>query len=798
MSDFKIHPDILNPHNRVVFFPVRHHSPAAARLVRQLALEMSPAAILVEGPADFNDRLDQLALPHHLPIAIYSYTRLPDGARRGAFYPFCLYSPEWQALQVGQELGATIRFIDLPWADIATGDIPTHRYADAELRGGSYVAALGDKLGVENFDDVWDTLFEIDADLSVAEYLKRCHHLCVHIRLTDRRVSPADRQREAFMVEQIRQTLDQQPGHILVVTGGFHSYALFAQLFNVPFEQTAGEQGSRLLPEAQSEGGAGENFSVPADSQSPIPNYDRGIALTPYSYQRLDSLTGYDAGMPNPGFYHQVWQDRAVGEGATYRKLLARTVEALREQKQPASTADLIAVEAMAQGLADLRGHAEVWRRDLIDGIIGALIKDELAYGQLHPFLAAVYEVFRGSERGHLAEATERPPLVHDIRHRLDHYDLEPQIRERSVELDLLTRADLARSRVLYQLHVLGIAGYRRTGGTDLAARTDLTWLWEQWRIQWSPDFEATCIEAAIYGPTLTEAAAARLLERAAAIERKADQAALILLEAALMGLDRLTEPFYQQLVDLIRDDGNFFTVTGALGHLLYLYRYDETLGTAGAQDIGGLLKETFTRGVWLLESLGQVQGQDKALLRGVAVLLETVERCAASLELDQAELVELFQRVGADTSQTPLLRGAVMGALWTLGEAQTEQLIAGVRYFAAPAMLGDYLTGLFHLAREAAQRQPDLVLSIDELLMGYADEEFLEALPALRLAFSYFTPREKHHMARTLFTALGQETAEPLPELKVSPEMAARVLAFEARLFKAVERYGLRRHANG
>ena len=29
----------------------------------------------------------------------------------------------------------------------------------------------------------------------------------------------------------------------------------------------------------------------------------QGIALTPYSYERLDSLTGYEAGMPNPGFY---------------------------------------------------------------------------------------------------------------------------------------------------------------------------------------------------------------------------------------------------------------------------------------------------------------------------------------------------------------------------------------------------------------------------------------------------------------------------------------------------------------
>ena len=32
--------------------------------------------------------------------------------------------------------------------------------------------------------------------------------------------------------------------------------------------------------------------------------------------------------------------------------------------------------------------------------------------------------------------------------------------------------------------------------------------------------------------------------------------------------------------------------------------------------------------------------------------------------------------------------------------------------------------------------------------LPWYADEHFLTALPALRLAFTYFTPREKHYLA--------------------------------------------------
>ena len=48
--------------------------------------------------------------------------------------------------------------------------------------------------------------------------------------------------------------------------------------------------------------------------------------------------------------------------------------------------------------------------------------------------------------------------------------------------------------------------------------------------------------------------------------------------------------------------------------------------------------------------------------------------------------------------------------------------------------------------------------------------------------------------MALTLLKALSLDPAEPpLAGLEVSPEAAARALAFEARLFRAVARYGVR-----
>lgn len=764
---------ILDLNAPVVFFPVRHHSPACARLVRQLALEIRPAAILIEGPSDFNSQISELFLPHQLPIAIYSYTSLTDGARRGAFYPFCVYSPEWQALQVCKELDIPVKFIDLSWAEVANVSLNSHRYADTEWRRSSYVERLCEKVGAEGLNELWDLLFEINSELTPVEYLERCHQFCFHARLLDG-FSPIDIHREGFMAEQIQQALTTYSGQILVVTGGLHSYALYAKLFNKPFLPSPPTQHSEL-----------------STHHSP-----RGIALTPYSYERLDGLTGYDAGMPSPGFYHQVWHDRLTGDTDTYRKLLTKVVRDLRASNQIFSSADLIAVETTALSLASLRGHVAVWRQDLIDAITACLIKEEIDTSRTHPFLLAVYDILRGDAQGKLASGTSLPPLVQDIKQLLQQYNLEPTKQARLIDLNLHKTLDLQKSYILHKLRILDIAGYTHAAGSDLINRQDLSYIWEQWAISLHPLYEASCIESAIYGTTLTEAAETKLLEQAARIERDAVSSALLLLDACLMGLQHLAEPFYQKLLNLIRSDSDFFSLTEALEHILYLYCYDEILGTTGQDKIGTLLAEAFTRGLWLLESLGQVQGKDQQLLQGIKVLLETFSRCWRQLNLNRDEFINILQRVNIDSSQTPLLRGAACGVLWSLNAAPTERVLLDLRSCAQPNMIGDFLTGLFCLAREVVQRHPDLLLNIDELITSFDEQTFLEALPALHLAFTYFTPREKHNIASTLVKAWGNvepSGAEHTAELEVSTEVVAQAQAFETKLLTTLKRYGLR-----
>jgi hypothetical protein len=749
---------------RVVFVPVRHHSPAAAAAVRALIRQLAPAAVLIEGPSDFNPRLEELLLPHRLPIAIYCHARAADGTRRGAYYPFCEYSPEWLALTTARKQGIPARFIDLPFR-AAGDDRRANRYADAALRRSPYVDELCARLGVDDFDAAWDELFEV-GPLAPADYLRRAHSLCLALRAADVTVDARDQTREAFMAAQILGAMTEFSGRLVVVTGGYHSRALAEQVAS----------GRAVAPEVE---------DAPGD--------EAGVALTPYSYERLDRLTGYESGMPGPGFYQRAWRDRARG-GFRHHAVIFEVARALRGRGQVLSAADLIGVETTARALATLRGHPQVWRRDIVDGLTAAVLKDELAHGGTHPLLDAIHDVLRGSERGELAAGTSRPPLVVELRVRLEEHDLWPAAT-RDVELALERGPDRARSAVLHQVRLLRIAGFDRSDGTDFLARDDLSRVWERWHLAWSPDFEATAVEAARYGATLPEAAANVLAERSAALERDAARGAALLFDAAMAGLGAQASALAGRLLELVRADNDFTSVATALRHLLYLHRYDRVLvDRAPAQhpvDLQPLVTETWRRGLWLLEMVGRATTDVEAVTSGVALLVECVEACPEALSRD--DLLDTLRRTAADGAQLPALRGAATGGLWTMGATADAELLRAVATFADPAILGDYLSGLFALGRESVQRQPDLLGALDRVLAGYDDDQFLEAVPSLRLAFTYFTPREKHHLSLTLLELWGARPAELLAPLAVDPAAATQAMAFESRLFEAARRYGLR-----
>ncbi|HZN92182.1 MAG TPA: DUF5682 family protein, partial [Myxococcales bacterium] len=196
---------------------VRHHSPACARLVAREIRRLRPRHVLIEGPADMNERLGELLLDHQLPIAIFTSYRGQDRVH-ASWSPLCEYSPELVALREGQAAGARVRFMDLPaWHPAFDG--VRNRYSDGDRREARAIAELCARFSVEGLDGLWDHLFEQPA--AEGELSDRLKQYFLAIRGGARAVGE-DEPRETFMIAHLEAAL-ADGGPVVAVCGGFHA-----------------------------------------------------------------------------------------------------------------------------------------------------------------------------------------------------------------------------------------------------------------------------------------------------------------------------------------------------------------------------------------------------------------------------------------------------------------------------------------------------------------------------------------------------------------------------------------------
>ncbi|WNG23534.1 hypothetical protein F0U62_05425 [Cystobacter fuscus] len=750
---------------------VRHHSPACARLVAHTLETVRPRHVLIEGPVDMNSRLEELLLPHEPPLAVFSAWR-DEERTQASWTPFCAYSPEWVALTRGHAAGAQVRFMDLPAWDKAFEGV-RNRYSDGDRRTARAIEALCQKLGLEGMDALWDHLFEQPLGMDVLAERLRVYFDSLR---GEEEASERDTQREAFMLAHVEAALARDDGPVVVVCGGFHA---------------------PVLARAQARPGAG---FPPAPSHPSAKSY-----LVPYSFRRLDSFAGYESGMPSPAFYQALWE---AGAEAAPGLLLREAVGRLRGRGQHVSSADLIAASVMAEGLARLRGHAVLSRTDLLDGLASALVKESLDVAlpwtgrgvpspDTHPLLAEVLRAFSGERTGRLSPLTPRPPLLTDVEHTLHAHGLTPGSSPRTVRLELREPGDVERGRVLHRLRVLGIPGFTRNSGPSFPTEPVLQ---ESWTVAPAEDFLSWVIEASGWGATLEQAATARLEEALLQAGPNLERLTLLLAESFFIGAKHLARRVLTAVASQAGNEPDLARLGAALERLLAIWRHDVLLGAQGSAEVGQLLAAAVERGLWLLEQLdGPSLPADEGHLRAMAALRDTLRFAAQPLALDVARASAVFERRLASLHAPPAVRGASLGALWSLSrfpdEASAEATaLRATRAAARPSTLGDFLAGLFRLAREQVVHTPALTSVLDELIRQLTEEDFLVALPALRLAFGFFPPREKEGIARLLLPLHGRDAsgARALVRLDVDPAVILAGAALDDEVEQVLERFGL------
>jgi hypothetical protein len=735
------------------FIGVRHHSPACARVVAATIEALQPAYVLVEGPSEMNDRMDELLLGHRLPIAIFTSYQDEDRSHT-SWTPFCDYSPEWVALTVGTRHRAVVQFIDLPaWHEAFDCD---NRYADAELRYTRVIDRLCREFAVDNIDALWDHLFEVGLDDGRAERLAAYFDAL----RGEANASRQDATREQYMASWVRAAVAEAGDRpVVVVTGGFHAPAL----------RTLAETGSTDWPE--------------------VPRADGASFLVPYSHKRLDSFTGYQSGMPSPGYYQRLWAD---GPAKAAAGLVESVVTRLRKRGHPVSTADLIAARTVAEGLARLRGHTELARVDVLDGLVSALVSEDLPRpvpwsrrGPLtpgtHPAVVEMVAVLSGDQVGHLHPDTPTPPLVADVeeelqRHRLAHAG--------DVRLDLADEDDLARSRTLHRLRVLRIPGFNRRDNRGSLSDPDLHELWLLNPVDRLP----ALVEAGAYGRTLADAAGGALRERAtgAGLARLATT----LFDAVLCGIDTLPDDTVAKLADAVEDGPDLGELGSVLTDVLALWRHDWLLGTARNEVWGAVINAAVTRVLWLIEGLrGGPASADPYRLRAVVAARDALRHAPSVVDRDPAAVVALAHRVSGYTDAPPDIRGAACGLAWSLGGA-VDTSLTGID---GPRVVGDWLAGLFALAHVEVLSDNELIGVLDRIVSAMTADDFLVALPALRQAFEYFPPRDRETIATMVLAHRGvRGSARGLVRLPVNARLLAETAALEARVAEKLAREGL------
>jgi hypothetical protein len=298
-------------------------------------------------------------------------------------------------------------------------------------------------------------------------------------------------------------------------------------------------------------------------------------------------------------------------------------------------------------------------------------------------------------------------------------------------------------------------------------------------------------IEASAYGPSLASAAAARLNERLAA-SAGVDELATLLFDAILCGIQDLSTDVLATLHARIGGATDLGALGRALRVFVGLWRHDRLLGAARSATLGAAITASVPRLLWLAEGVhGGPAPAEPPRLAAVAALRDAIVHTGPSLGFGAESALAVLLRVSRDATVPPDLRGAAFGFCWALG--RVDDPVRALRGAAGPTTMGDWLAGLFAVAREQVLDAPDLLAVLDTVVAGLSPGDFLIGLPALRQAFTYFPPREREQIAQRVLSRHTGGDAPPLTlRLEADPIELARAYELESHVDALLRSDGL------
>ena len=473
-------------------FGIRHHGPGSARALSEALAATQPDIVLVEGPPDANAVLHWLAhADMEPPVSLIIYR--PDAPSRALYFPFAVFSPEYQAIRYGYAQKIPVRFMDLPQAHLLAGDgrvLPPQidpLQKMAELAGFRSHEAWWNRLveqrqnRLDLFSAILELMHEVRAEAerqqaaTPAESDAGLDEAAMAARQKQRDMVAAGQlladRREAHMRRTIRQARTQGFQRIAIVCGAWHAPALVE------------------LENAQADD------ALLAD----LPLVEVEATWAPWTYGRLAMGAGYGAGVLSPGWYHHLWAMAQQDASPTQANVhwLTNVAHLLRGQGFDASSAHVIEAVRLAESLAAVRELPLPGLAELNDAT-----QTVLCFGDAAPMLTIQKKLIVGERMGAVPADTPMTPLQRDLYQLQKRLRLRPAPEKSVLNLDLRNEMHLERSHLLHRLSLLNIGW-----GAIVPVRGKQGTFREVWRLQWQPEFSVRVIEASVWGNTVHDAA---------------------------------------------------------------------------------------------------------------------------------------------------------------------------------------------------------------------------------------------------------------------------------------------------
>ncbi|MEV6322735.1 DUF5682 family protein [Nocardia sp. NPDC051787] len=760
----------MNPESTPVteVFGIRHHGPGSARSLR-LALEaFRPDLILIEGPADADPLAGYVAADGMTPpVALLAY--VPDTPAKAAFWPYAVFSPEWQALRFAVDNDVPVRFCDLPATIVlAVEDEPGDRFDP--------LAALAEAGGYDDAERWWDAVVESvpDADafepiteamgalresaersgregesgpgpvaepardpsmpglsghdepardksadaaapepdsvaeaLSDTELVRRQPHDPITIDAHTLR-------REAYMRQTMRKALKDGAMRLAVVCGAWHAPALTGAL-------------GPAAPDARLLKG--------------LPKTKARLTWVPWTHSRLSTSSGYGAGVTSPGWYHHLFTETE----RPIARWLTKVAGVLRAHDLPVSSAHVIEAVRLADTLAALRGRPLAGLSEVTEAT-----RSVLCGGDETMLRLVVSELVVGEALGAVPEQTPTVPLEADLRATIRSLRMKQEPLARTIDLDLRKEREVARSRLLHRLRVLEIDWGTLTMSDVRSTGT----FRETWTLEWRPEYAISIIEASRWGTTIRTAAEAKILDTAGSADRTVGELTAALEVALLADLDGATDGLIARLESTAALDHDVTHLLAALPGLIRTLRYGDVRGTdtkALAHVADGLL-------VRICAGLSAaVTGLDTDAATELRTLLDAAHTAIHTRDDSRAtgEWLDALRRI----AERDDVHGALVGrAVRLLADAGRIDDVESARRLSAALSVGNpaaakaaWIDGFLGGRGLLLVHDRELLRLIDDWLRGLGDDAFVETLPLLRRTFGAFESGERRAIGRAV-----------------------------------------------